>query len=303
MKIIFSRKGFDSGSGGVASPIFPSGELHPLPIPESLPGPHSKRYQDIQAGGLSSGPLVADLTEGRIKSDQLAHLDPDLNPLSLPRSAHWRPVFGQAGAAEKHLQNQGVKGGDVFVFYGWFRAVERVAGRYRYVRHAPDLHVIFGWLQVEQRLSVDIPHQIPDWAQEHPHCKAVKYAALDCIYLSTNRLHLPGTETLRPGAGVFPRFAPELCLTAAGHSRSIWRLPAWLYPRSSCLSYHSDRSRWTREEDTVLLRTVGRGQEFVLDCQEYPEALAWLYHLLDLSESDRQTQALPPRIERSLQRG
>lgn len=291
MKIILSRKGFDSRIGGVASPIFPSGELHTLPIPESIPGPHSKRYKEIQAGGLSLGSIVYDLTAGRIQPERFAHLDPDLNPLSIPRPAHWRPVFGQIGAAEKHLQNQGVKEGDVFVFYGWFRKVERVSGTYRYVKHAPDLHVIFGWLQVGQRLSVDALSEIPAWAQDHPHCKALKYHPTDSLYISTNYLHVPGAEAHRPGAGVFPRFAPALRLTATGQSRSIWRLPPWFYPRSSCLSYHSDKSRWTRDADTVLLRTVGRGQEFVLDCQEYPEALEWLYQLLCLQDRAEQTQA------------
>ena len=33
MKIILSRKGFDSGSGGCPSPILPDGRLISLPIP------------------------------------------------------------------------------------------------------------------------------------------------------------------------------------------------------------------------------------------------------------------------------
>src|SRR5215470_7476831 len=72
MKIILSRKGFDASVGKVASPIFPSGAL------------------------------VNDLTGGKIKPDTHAHLDPDLNKASIPRLAGWRPVFGQAGAAERH---------------------------------------------------------------------------------------------------------------------------------------------------------------------------------------------------------
>lgn len=34
MKIILSRKGFDSSVGGVASPLFPDGTLLSLPIPD-----------------------------------------------------------------------------------------------------------------------------------------------------------------------------------------------------------------------------------------------------------------------------
>ena len=33
MKLILSRKGFDSQSGGCPSPIFPNGTLYSLPIP------------------------------------------------------------------------------------------------------------------------------------------------------------------------------------------------------------------------------------------------------------------------------
>lgn len=292
MKIILSRKGFDAGIGGVASPIFPSGELHTLPIPESFPSRQSKRYQEIRVGDHSLGAIVHDLTGGKVKPETFAHLDPDLDVLSVPRPANWRPVFGQAGAAEKHLQNQGVKEGDIFVFYGWFRQVELISGKYRYVSTAPDLHVIFGWLQVEQRLSVDSFSEIPVWAHDHPHCKAIKYSCLDSIYISTSHLHLPGIEIHKPGAGVFHRFASELCLTAPHQSRSVWQLPNWFYPHqpASSLSYHRDLSRWKLDGDTVLLRSVGRGQEFVLDSQHYPEAVQWLCQLICLYDTAEQTQ-------------
>ncbi|MFL5694718.1 MAG: hypothetical protein ACJ795_23245 [Ktedonobacteraceae bacterium] len=284
MKIILSRKGFDAGIGGVASPIFPSGELYSLPIPESFPSRYSQRYKEIQVGNRSLGTIVNDLTGGRVKPDTFAHLDPDLNVFSVPRQPNWRPVFGQAGAAEKHLQNQGVKEGDVFVFYGWFRQVELVAGKYRYVRNTPDLHVIFGWLQVEQRIPVASLSEIPAWALDHPHCKATKYRSIDSIYISTSYLHLPGIDSNKPGSGVFPLLASDLCLTAPNKSRSIWQLPNWFYPHENTpgLSYHSSLHRWKLDGDTVLLNTVGRGQEFVLDCQDYPEAIQWLSQLLRL---------------------
>jgi Nucleotide modification associated domain 3 len=129
MKIIFSRKGFDSSAGNVASPIFPSGEMCSLPIPEpaSTVNMQSKRYAEIMFGNWSLGAIVDDLTRGEITGDRMAHLDPDLNFDSIDRQANWRPVFGQSGAAERHLQNYVVKEGDVFVFYGWFRQVEQCA--------------------------------------------------------------------------------------------------------------------------------------------------------------------------------
>src|SRR5258708_12558906 len=117
MKIILSRKGFDAGIGGVASPIFPSGELYSLPIPESFPSRYSKRYKEIQVGNQSLGTIVNDLTGGRGKPDIFAHLDPDLNVLSVPRQANWRPLFGQTGDDEGHFQKQRIKQGTGFVCY------------------------------------------------------------------------------------------------------------------------------------------------------------------------------------------
>lgn len=285
MKIIFSRKGFDSGVGKVASPIFPSGELCSLPIPESTYNSGAKRYKEIKIGNRSLGTLVNDLTQGKIKAEDQAHLDPDLNFNSVPRQTNWKPIFGQVGAAERHLQNNGVQAGDVFVFYGWFKQVEQCAGTYRYVKNAPNLHVIFGWLQIEQRISIDNLSEIPTWALDHPHCKSPKYSNLDSLYVSKDYMNIPNVVINKPGAGVFQRFDPALCLTAPSAGlRSTWRLPKWMHPGEERypLSYHKDLKRWKLEEECVLLSSVGRGQEFVLDCQEYPEAVNWLCSILSL---------------------
>ena len=61
------------------------------------------------------------MTRGKIRPETPANLAPELNFGSIPKSENWKPIFGQAGAAERHLQNHGVKEGDVFVFFGWFR--------------------------------------------------------------------------------------------------------------------------------------------------------------------------------------
>src|SRR2546423_11179944 len=137
MKIILSRKGFDSSLGKVPSPIFPSGELYSLPIPESNSN-NSTRYEEIKAGDRFLGAIVNDLTQGKIKGDARAHLDPDLNSGSIPRQVNWKPVFGQAGAAESHLQNKSGKEGDVFVFYCWVKEGEQVGGIYCHVKGGPE---------------------------------------------------------------------------------------------------------------------------------------------------------------------
>lgn len=126
-------------------------------------------------------------------------------------------------------------------------------------------NVIFGWLQIAQRLSVDNLLSIPSWASNHPHCRREKHSNVDSIYIATDRINLPNAVIDKPGAGTFRRFNPALRLTAFGRSRSVWQVPSWFHPngKKSTLSYHHSLKRWTLENNYVLLNSVGRGQEFV----------------------------------------
>lgn len=287
MKLILSRKGFDAANGRYPSPILPGGALLSLPIPET----HlqqltaTRPYQAIRAGDINLDLLVTDLTRQQIQPDTPAHLDPDLNAHSVPRLPGWKPLFGQAGAAEAHLQRQGVAAGDLFLFYGWFRQVAFTQGAYRYVPGAPDWHVLFGWLQIAQRISVNTPADIPLWAADHPHCQRRAPHKLDSLYVARDELDLPGTGLQRAGAGVFTHFDPRLRLTAPdSNRRSLWHLPAWFYPdgHKPPLSYHGRGDRWQRVDGFAQLQTVGRGQEFVLDCAAYPEVMDWLQTLFTI---------------------
>jgi len=286
MKIILSRKGFDSTAGGVASPIFPSGALCSLPIPEGDRPKHCLRYGDIMFAGQSLGTLVAQLTGGRVGSDTEAHLDPDLRAESLPRQPGWHPLFGQAAAAESHLRGQAVEAGDVFLFFGWFKEVGVTAGGYAYRKDRQDQHIIFGWLQIGRRMPVADRAAIPAWALYHPHCQGPPYSKTDSLYIAADRLALDGREIGRPGAGVFKCFDERLCLTAPGALRSLWRLPGWFDPHNGrpALTYHRNLNRWHAADDHVHLDTAKRGQEFVLDCTAYPEAINWLADLLRMAD-------------------
>ena len=55
------------------------------------------------------------------------------------------------------------------------------------------------------------------------------------------------------------------------------------------MTYHPDRRRWRHDADHAYLRTVGRGQEFVLDLAHYPEATEWLSDLVSSLGSDTRT--------------
>lgn len=280
MKIILSRKGFDSSAGGVPSPIFPDGKMLSLPIPDES---STIAYRDIAGNGWASvGELVNQLAH--IPATHGAHLDPDLSVGSIPRVEGWRPLFGQAGAAESHLENQGVGTGDVFLFFGLFQAVEKSAAGWQVIRGSRPMHVIFGWLQIAERVAISDWPSDAVWALYHPHFRRESQSK-NVLYVATERLSLPGIDSpiSIDGGGLSTCFSPRLRLT--GHDfpgPSRWLLPGWFHPgtRGSVLSYHGDPSRWGVPKAGVTLRSVSKGQEFVLDCDKFPEAIKWSYELL-----------------------
>ncbi len=279
MKLILSRKGFDSAAGGVASPILPDGSMLSLPIPDKS---SPIRYDQLHPRGHALGGLVPELTRGKVKPHYGAHLDPDLDPTSLPRIAEWRPIFGQAGSEQTVLANAGVGPGDLFLFFGWFCQADLQGGTLRAVKRAPQLHVLWGWMQIEAMYEI-ATSAVPSWASYHPHVASPQNRTNNTLYVSRERLSFDGAV---PGAGIFPRFDQRLLLTKLGASRSVWTLPSWFHPDRNRppLGFHSDPTRWTRAGDRVELQTVGRGQEFVLDMALYPEADAWFSQLLRLHD-------------------
>ena len=225
MKLILSRKGFDTSAGGGPSPILTNHQMVSLPIPDRY---SAVTYGDITHNGVCLGPLVEDLTKGRLLSHWGAHIDPDLRPDSLPRLPHWRPIFGQRGSAQAHLGNHQVGPGDLFLFFGLFRPAEQVHGTYRWVLHSRPCHVIWGWLQVAEVLSLATSRpQGYDWAAYHPHFQRGADAKNNVVYVAQPTLQLrQGSYHRRrkgfPGAGAFPHFFHSLQLTAAdGHKPSV----------------------------------------------------------------------------------
>jgi len=269
VRLILSRKGFDSKSGGCPSPIFSDGSLLSLPIPDKR---SPVRYRDLNWRGMNLGDLVSTLSRGRQRPDYRAHLDPDLDPELLPRPPGWRPLFGQDGPSQGHLRNQGVGAGDLFVFWGLFRAVDQDL---RWV--GPPVHHIWGWMQIAGVHGVDAEVR-PDfagwsWAASHPHL-AMDADWTNTVYTAVDRLSFMGA----PGSGRFRTTAPDLVLSATdGRSPTEWVLPIGFHPGQRVpMTYHPDTSRWSPRGDRVGLRVVDRGQEFVIDLDVYPELLTWL---------------------------
>ena len=277
MRLILSRKGFDGDAGGAPSPIFEDGTLLSLPIPERG---SPRTYGGTTIAGRCLGPIVEQLTRGRVRAKYGLHLDPDLVPETMPRAPGWRPAFGQAHAAQGVLAREGITTGDVFVFFGWFRHVKETEKGLAYRRPSPQMHVMFGWLQVG---AVFKPQRdaMPAWTADHPHVVEPNRTN-NTLYVSAPHLTLDGEQLSLPGAGTFTHYRDALRLTASGFTRSVWSLPAWFAPREGRLplSGHSKADRWSLAEGGLRLRSVGRGQEFVLDMDAYSEASAWVRSII-----------------------
>jgi hypothetical protein len=262
----------------MASPILPCGCLCSLPIPYKGGG---ISYSDIRFGRRTLEQVCRELNPKWL--ERKAHLDPDLRADALVhRPAGWRPAFGQSGAAEGHLHNQCIGEGDLFIFFGWFRQTALVDGCLRFRNDdMPGRHIVYGWLMVEDTFDVDgrdLPARLKFLA-EHAHTRFVTEYP--------NRIYI-GT------AGVFTQVHDELVLTKKNcKGRSLWSLPSVfksLYQQSEPdLTYHGNKERWFLDRDRVCLKTVGRGQEFVLNCDRHSGVRDYFVDQLRLSTASPTT--------------
>jgi hypothetical protein len=273
MKIILSRKGFDSGTGGYPSPILPDGRLISLPIPfvkgSRKYDSDAPEYSDLVFNGnLTYLDLLKKLELMRLKgTNELnckCHPDPDIYKNMRERPKDWKGAFGQIEIAQKHLENQQVSKDDIFLFFGWFRKIDE-----NFVYIGEDLHVIFGYLQIEEKIPVQKDTKVPHWLESHPHCTTTRRSYdNNTVYISKDRLTFNNSL---PGYGVL-NYNENLILTKRGHHRSQWNLPPFF--KGVNISYHSEES-WK----DGYFQSTGRGQEFVIHSNKKIEN--WVKEILN----------------------
>jgi hypothetical protein len=235
MKVVLSRKGFDSTYGKQPSPILPDGTLLSFPIP----GKYDKiKYTDIHYGGSSYYDLIKELKpRSKFKPKYNCHLDPDIYKNICLRDKNWKGLFGQKNGAQGHLRKMNVGIGDIFFFFGWFKETEIKDGLLRYKTDGKNLHVIFGYLQIGGIFLKQ--KDVPDYAKYHPHFNNfneknnVIYEASESLSLNKNL----------PGYGTF-KFHKKLVLTKDGESRSRWELPEFFKKCQYKLSFKGILQKW-----------------------------------------------------------
>ena len=268
MKIILSRKGFDSKYGGCASPILPDGTMLSLPIPgEREADAFQVEYADLlnESVGLSYDEIWSALGKKKYRCGQVCHLDPDIRKIHRKREVEgWTPAFGQCEGAQTHLENQGVGLGDLFLFFGWFRPAERgTKAPIQYIKKSQSVHALYGYLQVGEIVKGEDIRKSLGW---HPHAAQSHCQSKgNTLYLPTKELSLPGIPDGLPGYGVFC-YGQDLVLTAPGMSRSKWHMLDWM--KSATISHHSAESL-----HADYFQSAAIGQEFVIS--ECPEAVTW----------------------------
>ena len=274
-KIILSRKGFDSSAGGKPSFIW-NKKLYSIPVPQAYSGVSYKELQIDET--LSYWKIMEDVG---ITQYSHAHLDPDLRKEVLNnRENGWLPIFGQADSALTHLLNKNVKKGDLFLFFGWFREIEQLDSKnFRYKKNEPDLHVIYGFLEVGEYFEAykGKAHHDPAVRQHIHHKRRDRYTQE-----KQNGLFIgEGKPTFyKSMAGPF-KFNEKLQLTENGKSRSQWLLPKCFFGDDGrCKLTHHQEKVGEPFGDKYRIKSVGRGQEFVTEMDD--DIKKWVMLLKDL---------------------
>lgn len=287
MKIIFSRKGFDSSSGRLPSPILPDGRIISLPIPDKTSG---IKYSDITYDEFNIGNIVFELSKEKIPPHFKAHVDPDLRHDAIPRQAGWKPIFGQMGASQGHLKKQNVQADDIFLFFGLFKRTAIFKGILQFDKSSSAFHCLWGWLQIGAVLPIhDALNDNFKWAHYHPHFNK-QIENNNILYISRDNLKINGKNLPVSGAGVFSQYSHTLQLTVVGQRNTkLWNLPLFMFPEDEkdAISYHQDKKRWHKDEKRAFLSLVSRGQEFVWDTKEQAEPLKWIEELITQNQSKR----------------
>jgi Nucleotide modification associated domain 3 len=290
VKVVLSRKGFDTTWGGGASPILPDGRMLSLPIPERA-GVSEARYGSLRdVTGTTYLELVRSLyprsgfrvggERQELGDGTCAHLDPDLVRSVRPRDRAWRGLFGQARAAASHLLNQDVGPGDLFLFWGRFRpGMHGDDGRLRFVPGTDAFHAIWGYLQVASVLDAGARDSVP-WARHHPHFAFPDRGRPNVVFTARREL----TFGSGPGWGVF-RWHERLRLTAPGSATAgAWLLPALFAPSAGVVVTHLvDPGLWTSNGKAVAVRVVGQKQELVVT--ECAPVSRWARELVRCSDT------------------
>lgn len=282
MKVIFSRKGSDSGSFDIPSPIFQDKPIVSIPIPADR---EKEERTNLKYGMLRLDrstklvQLMRDLEfdwKGKPISKVPCHLDPDVHTYSLRRESEWRGLFGPDIKLYSYLTKQDVKAGDLFLFYGWFRDAIETREKFGWdeetgIDYRSDKQVIFGYLQIGEILRKG--DSVEPWMKYHPHSENGKIRSEgNALYVASEHLSFDPTKD---GFGTFiydDNGRRLLTLTKKGETRSRWNLPSFFKGHIKIEFRHDP---WSNG----YFQSPKRGQEMVVE--DFYEGNQWVRRLFE----------------------
>lgn len=275
MKVVLSRKGFDSSFGGHPSIILPDNTYVSFPIP----GDEDELcYSDVQTvGGRKMDEVLGHFIDKifyyqweKFGPDTHCHLDPDIDIHALPRMAGWRGCFGQADAAQTVLEKHGLAKDDLFLFFGWFKRCVQQGEQYL-LEKGNGIQCVYGYLQIGDIIHTSQVDKLPPWLEYHSHALQRRMGRKsNCIYVARETL---SWDSSKRGYGLLS-FNDLTELTKSGYSRSRWKQIECL--RGKSITYHSPAS-WK----DGYFQSACRGQEFVIE--EDSEVEKWAKQMIDRS--------------------
>lgn len=265
MKVILSRKGFDSANGGIASPIFEDGTMLSFPIPSKDHDKDKIAYEELTCNKILLNELLENLG---YKGDKYCHLDPDLDSTRRVVSVKgWKPAFGQINQSASYLLNNKIDKGDLFLFFGNFRHVVESDGKYKFARrnknsedpyYGREMQAIWGYLQVGEIISEAKKQKEFFW---HPH-------ACNKRILGNNNLIFTAAKCLSfapqmPGYGIFS-YDKKRVLTMPGKTKAIWKKQKAYDVDNINKINNRDNKRKNSAKDPKGIYYAGIWQELVL---------------------------------------
>ena len=254
MRIVLSRKGFDSATGGGPSPVLEDGTMLSLPIPEVPEKGYT--HSDLKNWHRYDQLNLTEQVKNLCKS-KYCHLDPDIRPDLWCHCEKWQPTFGQCNAAAghliKHLELQDetdkkikITESVLFLFFGLFR---KHNGTQFY---GEPFHAIWGYMVCDK--VIDDQQEMPTY---HPHAK-LKKAKNNLLFVAKTRCY-----------GTF-KYCDRLVLTDLRQSaKTMWKIDAlpwfeYLKDKSVKMTYHPNTEKCFPAGKNYFQACQGYGQEFVV---------------------------------------
>lgn len=221
MKVILSRKGFDSENGKMPSAIMPNGDVVSFPIPSE----DYTTFDDLRYGQFSYKRILDSLAQKKfgcgceVFPQRHCHVDPDLDRTRWKNvHRYWKPAFGPSWDVWHYLNTTvGIAKNDIFLFFGTFHfLIQKTTAEFEFsVRtgdffHDSDLHLIWGYLQVGDVICD--PERTSEYSW-HPH------AGGPLLIIPRKRLSFAPSK---PGYGLLP-FSIDRVLTSEGKSKAYWK--------------------------------------------------------------------------------